>query len=141
MSRLIDANALVANLRQCQKGCKKLHRIAKNGAIRIRAEAYLAMLTEVILKIRNAPTIDAEPVMHGQWISVKDKLPKSKPDDLEYPTVIATYEDGSVDLACYYESTGEWGHGEDYDRLCYPIAWMPLPEPPKTDEVTESETD
>lgn len=75
-------------------------------------------------------TIDSAPTI-GEWISVKDRLPKSKPDDLEYPMVIMALPNGSVELGCYYESTHEWGAGEWFDEPRKPIAWMPLPEPPE----------
>ena len=69
---------------------------------------------------------DAEP----HWIPVTERLPESKEEDLEYPTVIIDL-DGQVALGCYYESTREWGMGEYFDQKCFPIAWMPLPEPYK----------
>ena len=64
------------------------------------------------------------------WIPVTERLPESKEEDLEYPTVIIDL-DGQVALGCYYESTREWGMGEYFDQKCFPIAWMPLPEPYK----------
>ena len=68
------------------------------------------------------------------WIPVTERWPESKEEDLEYPTVIINL-DGQVALGCYYESTREWGMGEYFDQKCFPIAWMPLPEPYK--EVTD----
>lgn len=65
-----------------------------------------------------------------KWISTAERLPKSNPEDLEYPTVIIALEDGTVELGCFYESTQEWGAGENFDRLRKPVAWMPLPEAP-----------
>ena len=65
-----------------------------------------------------------------EWIKVDEGLPKAKPEDLEYPVVIIALADGTVELGCYYESTKEWGSGENFDRLRNPVAWMPLPEPP-----------
>lgn len=65
-----------------------------------------------------------------KWISTAERLPKSNPEDLEYPTVIIALEDGTVELGCFYESTKEWGAGENFDRLRKPVAWMPLPEAP-----------
>ena len=64
------------------------------------------------------------------WIPVTERLPESKEEDLEYPTVIIDL-DGQVALGCYYESTREWGMGEYFNQKCFPIAWMPLPEPYK----------
>jgi hypothetical protein len=72
-----------------------------------------------------------------EWIPVSERLPESKPEDLEYPTVIACCEDGEVMTACYYESTKEWGIGENYDRKINPVAWMPLPEPYRAERRTE----
>lgn len=68
------------------------------------------------------------------WIPVTERLPESKEEDLEYPTVIIDL-DGQVALGCYYESTREWGMGEYFNQKCFPIAWCELPEPYK--EVTE----
>ena len=64
------------------------------------------------------------------WIPVTERLPQSKEEDLEYPTVIIDL-DGQVALGCYYESTREWGMGEYFNQKCFPIAWMPLPKPYK----------
>ena len=70
---------------------------------------------------------DAEP----HWIPVTERLPKSKEEDLEYPTVLICFENEEIMLGCFYESTKEWGTGEYFDKKCDPIAWMPLPEPYK----------
>lgn len=67
-------------------------------------------------------------IQHEQrWVPVTERLPESSVDDLEYPTVIICGADGTVTLACYYESTKEWGCGEYFNSKCFPIAWMPLP--------------
>ena len=65
------------------------------------------------------------------WIPVTERLPKSKEEDLEYPTVLICFENEEIMLGCFYESTKEWGTGEYFDKKCNPIAWMPLPEPYK----------
>ena len=63
------------------------------------------------------------------WIPVTERLPESKEEDLEYPTVLICFENEEIMLGCFYESTKEWGTGEYFDKKCDPIAWMPLPEP------------
>ena len=65
------------------------------------------------------------------WIPVTERLPESKEEDLEYPTVLICFENEEIMLGCFYESTKEWGTGEYFDKKCDPIAWMPLPEPYK----------
>lgn len=111
--RLIDADVLLKQI------CETTHTESNAGLLRL--------LTGLV---NDAPTV-------GQWISVKDKLPESKPDDLEYPAVIIALPDGSVEMGCYYESTCEWGAGEWFDEIRKPIAWMALPEPPE--EVKQAE--
>lgn len=83
--------------------------------------------------IEKLPSAEPEP----RWISVSERLPESKHEDLEYPTVIVCCGDGAVTLACYYESTKEWGTGEYYDRIINPVAWMPLPEPYRAERRTD----
>lgn len=65
------------------------------------------------------------------WIPVTERLPESKEEDLEYPTVLICFENEEIMFGCFYESTKEWGTGEYFDKKCDPIAWMPLPEPYK----------
>ena len=109
--RLIDADALKENMKF-------------SGGMRDDDWILNVPYREVNKNIDDAPTVLG-------WISVKDRLPESKPEDLEYPIVIIASKDGTVELGCYYESTKEWGAGENYDRSRHPVAWMPLPEPPK----------
>ena len=87
-------------------------------------------MQELYLPVHFADFVEDQPTVN-QWISVEDRLPKAKPDDLEYPAVIIALPDGSVEMGCYYESTHEWGAGENFDRPREPIAWMPLPEQPE----------
>ena len=84
----------------------------------------------VLMHYRNI-VIDAIVLLKKQeqqrWILCSDRFPKSEPDDLEYPIVIIALKDGTVELGCYFESTKEWGAGENFDRPRKPVAWMPLP--------------
>lgn len=82
--------------------------------------------------------LNSEVQSEPHWIPVTERLPESKEEDLEYPTVIIDL-DGQVALGCYYESTREWGMGEYFNQKCCPIAWMPLPEAYKknSEGVTE----
>ena len=82
---------------------------------------------EAVRRIEQLPPIHPEP----HWIPVTERLPESKEEDLEYPTVLITFENEEIMLGCFYESTKEWGTGEYFDKKCDPIAWMPLPEPYK----------
>ena len=85
-----------------------------------------AISLDTVGAINSLPYAQPEP----HWIPVTERLPESKEEDLEYPTVIIDL-DGQVALGCYYESTREWGMGEYFNQKCFPIAWMPLPEPYK----------
>ena len=106
--RLIDADALIDKTDDRYS----LHEIGRRER------------DDIVDALEYAPTIHPEP----HWIPVTERLPESKEEDLEYPTVIIDL-DGQVALGCYYESTREWGMGEYFDQKCFPIAWMPLPKP------------
>lgn len=106
--------------------------VSREAAIDVAENAFVRGLL-ASPDIRRLPPAQPEP----QWISVTERLPESKPEDLEYPTVIACCEDGEVMTACYYESTKEWGIGENYDRKINPVAWMPLPEPYRAERRTD----
>lgn len=90
----------------------------------IRTHEFNAGATRAANRIKQLPTIQPEP----HWIPVTERLPESKEDDLEYPTVLICFENEEIMLGCFYESTKEWGTGEYFDKKCDPIAWMPLPE-------------
>ena len=81
----------------------------------------------LIQKAYELGKLEAKP----HWIPVTERLPESKEEDLEYPTVLICFENEEIMLGCFYESTKEWGTGEYFDKKCDPIAWMPLPEPYK----------
>lgn len=70
----------------------------------------------------------------GEWISVKDRLPK------KYQYVLAAFPNGEMVVACVFDYDEDvvywrvqidmgWESDMDFD----PTHWMPLPEPPKED--------
>ena len=81
--------------------------------------------------------------MNG-WISVKDRLPETKPDEdwFSSKNVLAllkgNYSDGLVTTAFYQHGEDEdgykWAQWIDcliYESIDNVTHWMPLPEPPK----------
>lgn len=78
MSRLIDADALIADMekRYC-KDCER-HKGVKGGKVRIlyeigEAPCRACGTMDTMEEIDNAPTIEAEPVRHGHWINIFDE--------------------------------------------------------------------
>lgn len=53
--RLIDAEMLEKNIAQIAKNCA-------------RSDAQKALIGRILYMIENMPTIETEPVRHGQWI-------------------------------------------------------------------------
>ena len=110
---------------------------------RIKETMYLSnMHKQLILnQINMRKTIDAVPVKHGHWIPTSEKMPKRE----EMVLVCFRWSgDEQFDIG-YIDKDPDnlqlrWNF-EDYD-LCGDemddvVAWMPLPEPYKMDEVTE----
>lgn len=110
------------------------------------AQLDCAAASSAVLKKQNEQMRDAaaqvtklaaEAAAERDWISVEDRLPEDDGDVLAivsgYPTPNITLEDVLV-VAAFCEGEG-WYIGEypDWDN---PIItyWMPLPEPPKTDD-------
>ena len=65
--RLIDADALYKDLKQTAKIAREWKEETQDEEIKIRAEQSFGTFVECALRVINAPTIDAEPVRHGEW--------------------------------------------------------------------------
>ena len=68
--RTVDADELLKSVRESAKraeewlaDCKAYH-----SAMTARAEQAILTFNECALRIKNAPTVDAEPVKRGHWI-------------------------------------------------------------------------
>ena len=64
--------------------------------------------------------------MESQWIPVSERLP-----ELVERVMVCNANDEWVTIGSR-ELTGTYHHwdGDDYEELCEPTHWMPLPEPP-----------
>lgn len=100
--------------------------------------------------IIHAPTIEAEPVRHGQWISVTDKMPEIGQNVLVYAVGrIDGFIGDSIIQICKRYTIKSFPSGPEHEVWSVPFTyfhtdylithWMPIPEPPKMDEVTESD--
>lgn len=67
--RLIDANALLNDLKESAKDAREWRDETQDEEIKIRAEQAFGTFIECALRVKNAPTIEAEPVRHGRWIN------------------------------------------------------------------------
>ena len=72
--RPIDANALVASLEESYKELRKLYDEIKDGdGAKEVYQGELITFLEAILRAKNAPTLDYEPVRHGEWMDNVDE--------------------------------------------------------------------
>ena len=64
--------------------------------------------------------------MTSEWIPVSERLP-----ELVERVMVCNANDGWVTIGSR-ELTGAYHHwdGDDYEELCEPTHWMPLPAPP-----------
>ena len=146
--RLIDADALKESLTETLHRCDEWIENAKDGETRTIAEANYTAFLESILRVKDAPTVDAVP----RWIPCEERLPK----DLEVVNItwvnhrpVGYYFDIKdkpfTATAIHYEDKWWW-----YSPICEDMlaecgksecdkmdadievtAWMPLPEPYK----------
>ena len=66
--RLIDADALLDDLKSSANDAREWKEETQDEEIKIRAEQTFGTFVECALRVKNAPTIEAEPVRHGRWI-------------------------------------------------------------------------
>jgi len=66
--RLIDADALMEDLKQSHDWLIKIYEGLLFETEKRICSAEIATFDEIGLRIKAAPTIDAEPVRHGRWI-------------------------------------------------------------------------
>lgn len=68
-TRPIDANALVASLQVSYKELRELCDSMKEGdGGKEVFQGWLVTLCEAILRTKGMPTLDYEPVRHGEWV-------------------------------------------------------------------------
>ncbi len=127
--RLIDAGELKAQILETIKVYKT------NGYFDEPLARFCKMLREEIKAIDHAPTIEAEPVKHGEWIPIEERLPELSGEYLcEYKMngLLFHY------VLHYWIDDPVWGTGwhrmgdmldSITDNSAGLIAWMPLPEP------------
>lgn len=117
--RLIDADDIIVKLE-----AKRNNWDNKNAMHRAMRGAYV----DSILIVRDAPTVEAEPV--NSWISVKDKMP-------EYNCVYIvcrTVGEHQICFAAHWDGS-KWISVVNNKQLDYITHWQPLPKPTK--EVQE----
>lgn len=69
--RLIDADKYRDSLEESWKKCHEWHDEADTEEIRIRAEQAEITFMECILRLKDQPTVDAQPVRHGRFIGTE----------------------------------------------------------------------
>lgn len=72
MARLIDADALKENLRESYDSLRKIYDGLRYNSERAICGGQLTTFLEDIMRIMEAPTIEAEPVKHGRWGQLAD---------------------------------------------------------------------
>lgn len=141
--RPIDADKLEEKVR---KQLVQIAPIAKNRDMFYYDSGVNCGLYGAIVEIDCAPTLEMEPVRHGQWISVKDRLPEIVEEVKAWNNVYRRSQ--RVLCSCLQKSGKKFvkeGYMEffnDYPTPDWRIPgnihsvthWMPLPEPYREDE-------
>lgn len=68
--RLIDGDALKEDLRESYERLREIYNGLTHDEDRQICAGQLTTFTEAILRIKDAPTIEAEPVRHGIWTTM-----------------------------------------------------------------------
>lgn len=93
-----------------------------------------SVLNKAERAISEMPALDVQPV--NDWISVKDRLPKST----RYDCYCFLVTDGDLIHMAYFVEN-EWmfaDSGQAKNKMFYEVThWMPLPEPPESEDDTE----
>lgn len=115
--RLIDAETLAQEIESL--------RVTVSG----RPATWNEAKSDVILIIDEQKTVDAADVLRSQWISVKDRMPKT------FERIIVCREGGIVEQG--YKDVGDWWkvYGTRTKRVTH---WMPLPETPEEEPAVDA---
>ena len=67
--RLIDADALKEDLKEAKEELWKIYYGLSNHSDKQICVGQISSFTDAILKVKDAATIDAVPVVHGRWLT------------------------------------------------------------------------
>ena len=132
--RLIDADALSEEL-----STLTMTVIGLRAAKGVLFEFMKEYRNSVLRVVDEQPTIDPES-LRPKWISVEDRLPDSMDDVLVWYEYRAYEGSGGLSkrkvkeygIGCYIPQMGVWSKDPGIGTEARVIAWMPLPEPPKS---------
>lgn len=105
------------------------------------AEEYQRIIDRFMAFASSQPKVDAEPERkRGKWIPVEERFPNDENyhNFAQFPdgAVLWCTDKGIVGAGWYYESTKSWSCLDDTfpERYGNVIAWMPLPEPYRSEK-------
>lgn len=117
-----------------EEAIKELHEVYENEYPTASGDFDEYASHDVPNVLRNIPASDVQPV--NQWISVKDRLPKSEKEVLVWYryTWGAGFTAYRFGISRWYSNIKRWYEG------CLPkdievLYWQPLPEPPKAGDI------